>query len=122
MFSRLRVWRPYQIIYKSDREAVLQAGFWRPRPRANVQQSYVGLELICSRKPRLYVVGGWQLGPDHPRYDREDPYEEMERYGFSVPETRQLFSMTMPKAARQIDAILRNRGAAFLRSRYAGST
>jgi len=120
LFARAGAWRPYQNIYKLDNKyAVLHAGFWRPRPRRNVRESYIALELVCSAKPRLHVNWGWKLTPRHPRYDRDYPYEDREAY-YPAPFTRKIFKKPMPQATKELEGGLRRIGASFLKSRYAG--
>lgn len=119
-FARSTVWRPYQSIYRFDgKYAVLQVGFWRSRPRRNVQQSYLGLELVCKEKPLLYVTWGWQLGRKHPRYQRGDSYE-YDEHAYSAGATRKVFRKPMPVANRILEKDLRRFARKFLRSRYAG--
>jgi len=121
LFSNGRDWRTYQNIYKwDDKCTVLQAGFWRPRPCRNVSESYLGLELACGAKPRLCIAKGWRFSPSHPRYTRENSGEHWE-YEYSVPDTRRMFKKPMPQATKDIEKNMRRIGAAFLRSRFAGS-
>lgn len=99
---------------------MLRAGFYELKPQRNVQERYIGLELTCGTKPRLYLIQGWKLSPRHPRYKREDPDQVQEWY-FSPKETWGVFRKPMPAAIKDVEGTLRKYGIAFLRSRHAGS-
>jgi hypothetical protein len=118
LFAASGVWRPYQSIYKENGHTVLQAGFWRPGPRRNIQQSYIGLELICESKPRLAFVAGRQLGRNHADYKSDDGYK-VSTIRLSARQTRRLFKLTTLEATKELEAVMRRRAKAFLRSKLA---
>ncbi|MFA5914946.1 MAG: hypothetical protein WC830_15470 [Burkholderiales bacterium] len=117
-FSADRRWHPYQSIYDDDGALVLQVGYWRSRPRKNIQQSYIGLELECTANPKLYVVYGWQLGRKHPNYDACGPFEFSCPVEMSPGQTRKLFKERMPAATDSLRPRLARVIKRFVVSKY----